>query len=83
MLANEGATELSNKASQAKEDERLDQNGNSTARQNWTEGKDRWPFLCSFRKVLGGQARIYGHTKQKIGTGKPQEHSRKIGRLSE
>jgi len=27
MLANEGATELSNKASQAKEDERLDQKG--------------------------------------------------------
>ena len=27
MLANEGATELSNKASQAKEDDRLDQKG--------------------------------------------------------
>jgi hypothetical protein len=40
-------------------------------------------FSASFRKVLGGQARIYGNTKQKIGTGKPQEHSRNRGRLNE
>lgn len=33
--------------------------------------------------MLGGQARIYSHTKQKIGTGEPQEDSRKNGRLSE
>ena len=40
-------------------------------------------FSASSRKVLGGQARIYGNAKQKIGTGKTQEYSRKKGRLSE
>jgi hypothetical protein len=40
-------------------------------------------FPVSLRKVLGGQARIYGNTKQKIGTGKLQEDSRKKGRLNE
>ncbi len=33
--------------------------------------------------MLGGQARIYSHIKQKFGTGKPQEDSRNTGRLSE
>jgi len=33
--------------------------------------------------VPGGQARIYSHAKQKIGTGEPQADSRNTGRLSE
>jgi len=46
-------------------------------------GEGSFAFLSPFRKVLGGQARIYSSAKQKIGTGEPQEDARKTGRWSE
>ena len=46
-------------------------------------GEGSFAFLSPCRKVPGGQARIYSHVKQKVGTGEPQEDSHNTGRLSE